>query len=134
MTATGAIATALATPPGSCAQDAQPNHLTPGAEEDALSDELWPQPVEAELWLAEYRINYAHLMPFVAIPTAMTAQELQANKPLFWKAVMLAACQYDGPRQMAMGRVLHRELAEATMMKPQRGLDLLQAMQMLIWW
>jgi hypothetical protein len=125
---------ALQTPPSSYAHESSPDYTTPAVEDDALSETLWPRAVEAELWLGEFRVNLAHMMPFIVFPSATTAQDLRQKKPLLWKSVMIAACQYDGPRQIAMGRLLQRDLAEAVTTKPQRGLEVLQAMEILLFW
>ena len=99
------------------------------------SNEHWPEADEAESLLTEYKKNLAHLFPFVVVPPNTRAYELRRQKPFFWKAVMMEALHNDGARQIALGNELLREISEAAIVRPQRGLDLLQGLQVFIsWW
>jgi hypothetical protein len=122
------------TMPGDHVADTPADVLTARMHETASSGCPWPLPVEAEAWLAEYRVRLAQLMPFVVLPATTPSAELRSKRPLLWKAVMLATCQLDGPRQIAMGKLLLRELSEAALTRPQRGLDVVQAMQAILYW
>ena len=95
---------------------------------------LWPEGDEAETLLDVYRKHLGHLFPFTVVPPHLSAPQLRAQRPLLWKAVMMEACLFDGPRQVALGTELLREISEAAFMKPQKNLDLLQGLQMLIAW
>ncbi|KAK4242585.1 protein priB [Achaetomium macrosporum] len=94
----------------------------------------WPQGDEAEAMLDEYRNNMGHLFPFAVVPPYLSATQMREHRPFFWKAVMMMACLFDGPRQVALGNELLREISEAAFIKPQKNLDLLQGLQMLIAW
>ncbi|KAK3906352.1 protein priB [Staphylotrichum tortipilum] len=94
----------------------------------------WPHGDEADTLLDVYRKHLGHLFPFTVVPPHLSAAQLQAQRPLLWKAVMMEACLFDGPRQVALGTELLREISEAAFMKPQKNLDLLQGLQMLIAW
>lgn len=47
---------------------------------------------------------------------------------------MMEACHLDGPRQIALGNQLLRDITEAAFTKPQKSIDLLQGLQVLISW
>ncbi|KAK0711171.1 hypothetical protein B0H67DRAFT_278024 [Lasiosphaeris hirsuta] len=94
----------------------------------------WPEGEEAEQLLAEYQTHMAHLYPFAVVPPCMNAAELRRERPFLWKAVMMEACQLDGVRQMILGNELLREISEAAIVRPQKSLDLLQGLQVLISW
>ncbi len=94
----------------------------------------WPEGDEADTLLDVYRKHLGHLFPFTVVPPHLTSAEMRARRPLLWKAVMMEACLFDGARQVALGKELLREISEAAFMKPQKNLDLLQGLQMLIAW
>jgi hypothetical protein len=84
--------------------------------------------------LDEYRNNMGHLFPFAVVPPHLSSAQMREQKPFFWKAVMMTGCLFDGPRQVALGNELLREISEAAFMKPEKTIDLLQGLQMLIAW
>jgi len=97
-------------------------------------DMVWPEGDEAETLLVTYKSNLAHLFPFAVVPPHMSSYELRQKKPFFWKAVMMEAYLNDGAQQMALGHELLRDISEAAITRPQKGLDLLQGLQVLISW
>ncbi|PHH54348.1 hypothetical protein CFIMG_000702RA [Ceratocystis fimbriata CBS 114723] len=98
---------------------------------------VWPictSPEAADL-LAIYRESREPLFPFVIVPKAMDATELARTRPLLFRAVMMVALFYDGSHQAAaMQELLETLIAASFLGKPQRNLDLLQALQLLICW
>ncbi|KAK0623443.1 hypothetical protein B0T14DRAFT_516266 [Immersiella caudata] len=94
----------------------------------------WPDGEEAETLLVIYKENLAHLFPFAVVPPQLSSYELREKKPFFWKAVMMEAYLNDGARQIALGNELLRDISEAAILKPQKSLDLLQGLQVLISW
>ncbi|KXX74315.1 Protein priB [Madurella mycetomatis] len=98
------------------------------------AESLWPHGDEAESLLAEYKTHMGHLNPFAIVPPRMSSAQLREQKPFFWKAIMIQSCLFDGPRQIALGNELLREISEAAFMRPQKSLDLLQGLQILICW
>ncbi|KAK0621380.1 hypothetical protein B0T17DRAFT_493895 [Bombardia bombarda] len=115
---------------------ASPEDSRPTTNADIDDDDLslWPEEPEASHLLAEYKAHLGHLFPFAAVPPHMSSAQLRRQKPLFWKAVMMEACHLDGPRQIALGNELLRDIADATITKPDKSLDLLQGLQILISW
>jgi hypothetical protein len=95
---------------------------------------VWPRGDEAEALLDVYRKNLAHLFPFAVVRPGLSSAELRERRPLFWKAIMMVACLFDALRQVALGKEMLREISEAAFMNPQKNLDLLQGLQMLVAW
>lgn len=95
---------------------------------------LWPDETEAEAMLAEYKSALGRCFPFTVVPGHMSSAELREKRPFLWKGVMLGACYFDGPRQDRLGDELLREISEAAFVRPQKSLDLLQGLQLLIAW
>lgn len=99
-----------------------------------LPGPIWPEPEEAAALLDEYRTHLAPVFPFVALSPNTTAAELRTHRPFVWKGVMMAACRLDGARQIVLGNALLREVMGASFLRPQKGLDLLQGLQLLVAW
>lgn len=109
--------------------------IYPNATRDSQSPEMfWPQADEAEEMLREYREGSEGHFVFVTIPPNTTAEELRRKRPYVWKAVMMTACHLDGPRQIILGDQLVRDISEAAIFKPQKSLDLLQGLQLILGW
>lgn len=119
----------MLTPPRSSVSDPKGDAIT-----NTTESFLWPQPAEAEALMTEYRVHLAHLFPFVVVPPHVTTGQLRELRPFLWRAIMVAACQFDGPRQIALGAQLLKEIAEAAITRPRRSIDLLQGLQVLISW
>jgi hypothetical protein len=76
----------------------------------------------------------AHLFPFAVVPPDMTAAQMREQRPFFWKAIMMEACLFEGARQVALGNELLREVSQAAFVRPEKSLDLLHGLQLLIAW
>lgn len=111
--------------------------VTPRASTVRVLDEddksLWPTGEDADVLLAGYR-TIEHLYPFVVIPPGPGSDQVRQQRPFLWKAIMMEACRLDGPRQIALGNQLLKDISQAAYTKPQKSLDLLQALQILISW
>ncbi|KAK0646039.1 hypothetical protein B0T16DRAFT_151968 [Cercophora newfieldiana] len=106
----------------------------PRKQSQSQQDVLWPEGEEAEALLVTYKDNLSHLFPFAVVPPHMSSYELRQKRPFFWKAVMMEAYLNDGSRQISLGNELLRDISEAAITKPQKSLDLLQGLQVLISW
>ena len=111
-----------------------PCHQSSSQSRRGYEKRLWPQGGEAEAMLGEYKTYMGHLFPFAVVPPHMSSAQLRQHKPFFWKAIMMKACLFDGARQVSLGNELLKEIPEAAFMKPQKNLDLLQGLQLLISW
>ena len=103
-------------------------------QQQQQGDCVWPQGDETEASLNEYRKRLAHLFPFAVVPPHLSSTEMREQRPLFWKAIMMESCLFDAQRKAMLGKELLREISEAAFMNPQKTLDLLQGLQMLIAW
>ena len=109
-----------------------PNDLVGGATDRSLSVE--PDDQEAELLLLEFKANMTEQFPFVVVAPDSTSQSLQHEKPLLWKAIMVAASHEKSDRQLALGSKLMEDLTTRLLLRVERSLDLLQALLIFIAW
>lgn len=98
------------------------------------TDGIWPTGGDADTLLAEYNNQLGQLFPFVVIPGSLSSSQLQQQRPYLWKAVMTGGNHLDGRRQISLGNALLDEITAAAITKPQKTLDLLQGLQVLICW
>jgi hypothetical protein len=98
------------------------------------TDGIWPTGGDADALLAEYNNQLGQLFPFVVIPGSLSSSQLQQQRPYLWKAVMTGGNHLDGRRQISLGNALLEEITAAAITKPQKTLDLLQGLQVLICW
>ncbi|AEO69304.1 uncharacterized protein THITE_2119556 [Thermothielavioides terrestris NRRL 8126] len=95
-------------------------------------DTLWPSGEEAEALLNECRRHMGHLFPFVVVPRHLSSAQMREQRPFLWKGVMLQMFFFDGKRQTALGHELLKDVLEAAFVRPQKTLDLLQGLQLLV--
>lgn len=95
---------------------------------------LWPEDAEAESMLALYQATLSHHFPFTPIDPHISSRELREKRPFLWKAAIMSAYHLDGPRQMALGDQLLKDITEAAMLRAQKDLDLLQGLQLFVCW
>lgn len=74
------------------------------------------------------------LFPFVIIPRTMNSEQLQRERPLLWKAVMMQALCLDPNRQVPLGNELLKDIVVACFLEPKKSFDLLQGLEVLIAW
>jgi hypothetical protein len=88
---------------------------------------------ETDVLLNEYRQMSASF-PFVIIPEGMTSQEVHAEKPMLFLAILTAASWRDHPRQMSLDTLFRKELAQRTIITPRRTLGLVQSLLVYLSW
>jgi hypothetical protein len=88
---------------------------------------------ETDVLLNEYRQMSASF-PFVIIPEGMTSQEMHAEKPMLFLAILTAASWRDHPRQMSLDTLFRKELAQRTIITPRRTLGLVQSLLVYLSW
>ena len=103
-----------------------------GATYGSLSVE--PGQQEAEMMLLEFKTNMTQQFPFVVIPSDNTSQHLHHERPLIWKAIVVAASHENSSRQLALGDELMEDLTTRLLFKAEKSLDLLQALLVFIAW
>ena len=113
-------------------QTTDSSELVSVATDRTLSVE--PNEQEAEIMLLEFKVNMTEQFPFVVIPTDSTSQSLQRERPLLWKAIMVAASHKNSDRQLALGLKVIDNLTPRLLFRAEKSLDLLQALLVLIAW
>lgn len=89
---------------------------------------------EADTILADYRNNMARYIPFVVIPPSLTSDDLRRDKPVLWKAIVIAACYSQPDRQEALGWKFMEEITTRIFLKAEKSLDLLQGILVHFCW
>ena len=93
-----------------------------------------PDEREAEIFLLEFRSNMTEQFPFVVISPEETSQSLRSEKPLLWKAIMVAAAHGNCDRQLSLGANLMEDITSRLLFRAEKSLDLLQALLIFIAW
>ncbi|GIZ39878.1 hypothetical protein CKM354_000324300 [Cercospora kikuchii] len=89
---------------------------------------------EAEHLLNRYQRLMSPGLPFVIIPTSVTAQELYKAKPVLLRAITTVALFHDLPRQRLLVKELIRDMSDRIMLKGEKSIDLLQAIIIFVAW
>ena len=72
--------------------------------------------------------------PFVVIRPEETSQSLRSEKPLLWKAIMVAAAHENSDRQLSLGANLMEDITTRLLFRAEKSLHLLQALLVFIAW
>lgn len=96
--------------------------------------QLEPDEQEADSLLLEYKTNLAEQFPFVVLPLDSISQSLHQEKPLLWKAIMVASLHDNSHRQMALGSSLMEDLMMRLLFRAEKSLDLLKSLLVFIAW
>ena len=93
-----------------------------------------PDEREAEIFLLDFRSNMTEQFPFVVIRPEATSQSLRSEKPLLWKAIMVAATHGNSDRQLSLGANMMEDITTRLLFRAEKSLDLLQALLIFIAW
>ena len=99
-----------------------------------VPSQLEPDEHEVETLLLEFKKNLAEQFPFVVLDLDSTSQKLRHERPLLWKAIIVASSHSNSDRQMALGAILVEDLTMRLLLRAEKSLDLLQALLVLIAW
>jgi hypothetical protein len=83
---------------------------------------------EAESLIGIYRTSLAPNFPFVLVPDAMSARELQQRSPYLYESILMVATFNDVDRQAGMANAVLEALTAVIVIKGEASFDLLQAM------
>jgi hypothetical protein len=97
-------------------------------------EDIWPTGAEAQLLLEKYQTKFMHLFPFVVVPDGPSSEQLRAERPFMWKAVMLQACDIDAQRQANLGLQMLNDLTVGAFTKPAQSVDVLQGLLLYLAW
>jgi hypothetical protein len=81
---------------------------------------------EADILLGVYR-SMLNSFPFVPLPSRVNALQLSVDKPMLFLSILTVASWRSHTRQMALDAVYRKELADRTIIDPQRTLSLVQS-------
>jgi len=97
------------------------------------SFEIQPSPLEAEESLDTFRKYMLTFLPFVYLPSGVTAKRLQCLYPFFWYNLMTITCkQVD--RQLMMSDAIKRFVAQKMVIEHEKSLDLLWGLLTFMAW
>jgi hypothetical protein len=88
---------------------------------------------EADVLLDRYR-EMSATFPFVILSEGISGNELHANKPMLFLAVLTVASWEDHTRQMNLDGIYRTELAHRTIISPRRTLGLVQSVLVYLSW
>ena len=83
--------------------------------------------MQAEILLDRYRRLLAPEMPFVAIPSHMTAQHLYTEKPLLLRAIVTVTYFHNLPEQRRMVKMMMRDVSERVLLNNEKNIGIVQA-------
>lgn len=96
--------------------------------------QLDPDEQEAQDLLLEFKKTMTEQFPFVVVDPYITSQSLHQERPLLWKAIIIAASHENSYRQMVLGADLMEDLTKRLLLRAEVSLDLLQALLVFIAW
>jgi hypothetical protein len=74
-------------------------------------------------------------LPAVVFPNSTTAGEIRKNRPILFLAILAVASAYFSPElQVTLGKELRRELAEHVVVRGEKSLEVIQALQVAALW
>lgn len=103
------------------------------ASEPYLLGQYQPSAHEAEQNLETFRKYMLVFFPFVHIPQAMTARQLQQQYPFFWYNIMAITCK-NADRQLLMSDVVRKYIAQKMMIENEKSMDLLWGLMTFMSW
>lgn len=83
--------------------------------------------MQAEILLDRYRRLMAPELPFVAIPSHMTAQHLYTEKPLLLRAIVTVTYFHNLPEQRRMVKMMMRDVSERVLLNSEKNIGIVQA-------
>ncbi|RMY43651.1 hypothetical protein D0865_11094 [Hortaea werneckii] len=90
--------------------------------------------MQAEILLDRYRRLMAPELPFVAIPSHMTAQHLYTEKPLLLRAIVTVAYFHNLPEQRRMVKMMMRDVSERVLLNNEKNVGIIQAILVFVAW
>jgi hypothetical protein len=78
--------------------------------------------------------DMAHQVPFISLPSQMSAQALSRERPFLYSSIMTVASYHDSLHQLQMGRDLVKCLTDRLIILGEKSMDLLQGLLVYINW
>lgn len=89
---------------------------------------------EAEVLLDRWRRLMAHAIPFVIIPSDVTARWLYSTKPLLLHAIVTVTYFHNLSKQQLMVRQLMRDISERILINNEKNIGILQGLLVFTTW
>ncbi|KAI3395280.1 hypothetical protein diail_1478 [Diaporthe ilicicola] len=105
-----------------------------GPQDRPRSGPQWPSGDEADGLLNEYREHMEPIFPFIVIPRQLSSEQVRKERPYLWKAAIMQSLCLDASRQVPLGNELLHEIVTSCFLKPEKSLDLLQGLEILVAW
>ncbi|KAI7285732.1 hypothetical protein KC345_g1566 [Hortaea werneckii] len=90
--------------------------------------------MQAEILLDRYRRLLAPEMPFVVIPSHVTAQHLYTDKPLLLRAIVTVTYFHNLPEQRRMVKMMMRDVSERVLLNNEKNVGVIQAILVFVAW
>jgi hypothetical protein len=98
---------------------------TSASVSDVISDKVLSR-AEAELLLAEYRLQFADSFPYVVLSDRTTVSDLRQDGPMLLLAILATTSWKDRTLQEVLNQVFLKRLSSELIVRGKRDLDLLQ--------
>ncbi|KAK5266101.1 hypothetical protein LTR99_008098 [Exophiala xenobiotica] len=100
---------------------------------DDISDKVLSR-AEAELLLAEYRLQFADSFPYVVLSDRTTLSDLRQDGPMLLLAILATTSWKDRTLQEVLNQVFLKKLSSELIVRGKRDLDLLQGLLVYLNW
>jgi hypothetical protein len=75
-----------------------------------------------------FKNSLARLVPFISIPSAMSAENLSRERPFLYRAIIAVASFHNSVHQVGLYQELIRHLMERLLILGEKNIDLLQGL------
>ncbi|KIW49844.1 hypothetical protein, variant 1 [Exophiala xenobiotica] len=100
---------------------------------DVISDKVLSR-TQAELLLAEYRLQFADSFPYVVLTDRTTLSDLRQDGPMLLLAILVTTSWKDRTLQEVLNQVFLKRLSSELIVRGKRDLDLLQGLLVYLNW
>ena len=88
----------------------------------------------AENLLCKFREQSMTYFPFVAIPPSWTTSDLEQEKPLLWRVIIMITYNQNTSLQASLGKTLIEELTARLLLRGDKNIELLQSLLLFTAW
>jgi hypothetical protein len=106
---------------------------TSASVSDVISDKVLSR-AEAELLLAEYRLQFADSFPYVVLSDRTTLSDLRQDGPMLLLAILATTSWKDRTLQEFLNQDFLKKLSSELIVRGKRDLDLLQGLLVYLNW
>jgi hypothetical protein len=92
-----------------------------------------PSPVKAEEYLVNFQRHNSKYFPFIYIPSAIKAHQLQQERPFLWLCIMAVGSKSTS-QQDVLGSKIRQTIAQELVFQSEKNIDLLLGLLTFIGW